>query len=189
MEEDDFDYAAAASWPESRWADFFRLHDPIIRAVCSWARWRFPPHAAEEVAQLVRTRLPSALPGYAGEAPVQHFIKKLCMHACIDRVRQDIRASRRRFDPADPDDTEWIERLPDERQLDPRQMLMQMEDRRHIRAVIDALDTTCREAILLFYQEGLRYQEMAARLGVATATVGSRLAKCRDKLKDMLTAA
>ena len=50
-----------------------------------------------------------------------------------------------------------------------------------------ALDRKYRTVILLHYYEGYSIAEMAALLGVPPGTVGTRLRRAREKLKDQLT--
>ena len=53
---------------------------------------------------------------------------------------------------------------------------------------IMALDGTCRAAVVLHYYEGYSIAETAALLGVPAGTVGTRLSRAREKLKQFLQA-
>ena len=44
-----------------------------------------------------------------------------------------------------------------------------------------------REILLLFYEEGLSYQEIAQRLGVPVSTCGTWLYRARQRCKQYLT--
>ena len=44
-----------------------------------------------------------------------------------------------------------------------------------------------REILLLYYEEGLSYQEMADRLGIPLSTCGTRLARAKAHCKTYLT--
>ena len=55
-----------------------------------------------------------------------------------------------------------------------------------LREQLKTLDETCRTAIQFFYVQALSYKEISARLGIAVNTVGSRLAKCLEKLRGMV---
>jgi RNA polymerase sigma factor (sigma-70 family) len=48
------------------------------------------------------------------------------------------------------------------------------------------MDEQSRTCLLQFYVEGLSYKDMAERQGVTVNTVGSRLSRCLDKLKEAL---
>jgi RNA polymerase sigma-70 factor (ECF subfamily) len=52
---------------------------------------------------------------------------------------------------------------------------------------VAALPEAYREAILLYYYDDVTYQEMAAILGVSTATVNARLTKARAMLRERLS--
>lgn len=56
-------------------------------------------------------------------------------------------------------------------------------------AAIMALETKYRAVIVLYYYEGYSIAETARLLGVPAATVGTRLARARQRLKDDLTEA
>ncbi len=56
-------------------------------------------------------------------------------------------------------------------------------------AAIMALDVKYRAVIVLYYYEGYSLAETAKLLGIPTATAGTRLARAREKLKNLLTEA
>ena len=178
------DVAAAGSWSDRDWEGFLREHDPLIRSVCAWSRWHFSADSAADVAQAVRVALPASLPRYKGDAPIAQFIKRICMHACIDQVRREMR-ERSHVVPmthTSPDGEEQTMDPAAGEEFDPRREIIADERAARLRTLIDQLDETCRQAIRMFYLESVAYEEMARRLGVVVNTVGSRLAKCRDKL-------
>ena len=51
----------------------------------------------------------------------------------------------------------------------------------------DQLSPRDREILLLYYEEGLSYQEMADRLGIPLSTCGTRLARAKAHCKTYLT--
>jgi RNA polymerase sigma-70 factor (ECF subfamily) len=70
------------------------------------------------------------------------------------------------------DDEEWWEKL----------------DADDIRARLGDLPTELREAFELFAFRSLSYQEIAAQLGIPKATVGTRILRARQRLRNLLTA-
>ena len=52
---------------------------------------------------------------------------------------------------------------------------------------IMALDGKCRAVVVLHYYEGYSIAEISALLGVPAGTVGTRLSRAREKLKQYLT--
>lgn len=55
-----------------------------------------------------------------------------------------------------------------------------------IASAIDALSAPVRETFVLSRQEGLKYQEIATRLGVSVKTVEARMGKALKELRDRL---
>ena len=62
-------------------------------------------------------------------------------------------------------------------------------DHDELRDLIDALGDPDREIVRLFYWEGFSLVEVAGILGMREATVRSRMARARTKLRDALNAA
>lgn len=56
-----------------------------------------------------------------------------------------------------------------------------------VHRAVSCLPPSQREAVILFYFNGLRIKEIAAVQGVPSATVRTRLNRGRNKLKDILT--
>jgi RNA polymerase sigma-70 factor (ECF subfamily) len=61
------------------------------------------------------------------------------------------------------------------------------DDCRQLSAEIEALPDEYRQVVLLYYYEDVTYREVAALLGVSTATVNARLTKARALLRARLT--
>jgi RNA polymerase sigma-70 factor (ECF subfamily) len=55
-------------------------------------------------------------------------------------------------------------------------------------AAVRALDPELREVVELCYLRGMKYREIAARLGVPVGTIGTRLLRARELLRQRLTA-
>ncbi|WP_261558227.1 RNA polymerase sigma factor [Frankia tisae] len=71
-------------------------------------------------------------------------------------------------------------------------VVSRLDDERRMRAVLAelaVLDRGMREAVVLVAMEGLTYAEAAVALGIPVGTVRSRLARARDRLKKVRTAA
>lgn len=58
--------------------------------------------------------------------------------------------------------------------------------RMDVNAALDLLDTSDRTILILRYQEGLDYREIAGVLDCAAGTVASRLNRARDRLRQVL---
>ena len=59
------------------------------------------------------------------------------------------------------------------------------ECKRNLKRLLLKLSKACQK-ILKLYAEGFKYAEMAEELGINTNTVGTRLLRCRKKLKDLM---
>ena len=71
----------------------------------------------------------------------------------------------------------------------PERILLERYERARIRAAIDALPPRCRAVFTLSHDDGLRYREIACRLGVPVGTVKSRMADAVRRLRAALAAA
>lgn len=60
------------------------------------------------------------------------------------------------------------------------------EELRGLLAKVDELDDDCREVLLLYYYQDVTYADLAAFLGVSSATVNARLTKARALLRQRL---
>jgi RNA polymerase sigma factor (sigma-70 family) len=78
-----------------------------------------------------------------------------------------------------------------EEPLDPagtlEEIILSAEKQHGLRQVLDNWDSPCRLLIESLYFEELSYKETAARLGRSHKGMGSRQARCLDKLRSMLT--
>lgn len=165
--------------------DVLDRHNPLIRSVVSWSKWRFDFHVREDIAQSIRIEIAKSYANYHGECSLEYFIKRICIHRCIDEVRRQVRKRNvfvDLFEP-DPDDPRDPLETPAGETFDPIHEITLRERAQALRSLLDQLDGTCREAIHRFYVDGLSYKEIADALGIAVNTVGSRLSKCLDKLR------
>jgi len=168
------------------WARFFKEQDPLIVSVVSWSKWRFTASVRDDVCQKIRVELVRALPRFKADSSLNYFIKRICVHRCIDEIRRKVRQDNPLVSLViqDADTGQERERdLPAGDAFDPVVEVEREELIAAVRTLVEALDPTCRTAVQMFYLKGLTYQQMSDELGVAVNTVGSRLAKCLNKLK------
>lgn len=127
---------------------------------------------AEELAQESLIRAMVDLPALSEPTAYGAWLRGIANHVCSDWHRRQRRvpqsdlmdvAASPEADPADQ------AAMADERML----LLSQMQE----------LPEELREVLLLFYYEDYSYDEMAAWLGVARATVSERLARARNLLR------
>ena len=125
---------------------------------------------AQEVAEkLLRRPIPEAV-------RVQPWLARVMRNLAIDHLRQRrVRREERGAEPHAHGEPEapWWEALSDE----------------DVRAQVARLPGEQRLVFELFAFEGRSYVEIAARLGIPKATVGTRILRARQKLRQLLTEA
>lgn len=112
-----------------------------------------------------------------GDRPVRNaraWLVAILRNVFIDRMRGE------RATTANVDDCPALE--PD---MQPAWADITLAD---VRAAVAALEPDLREAFELHHLEGLRYRDIAPRLGVPENTVASRLFRARRALRDVLLA-
>lgn len=177
--------SALRAGDQPAWNAFFDRYDRLIHSVTAWPKWHFDFHVREDVSQTVRSEIVKALPKFDGRSTLAYWIKRVCVHRCVDEVRRQVRRQEivasqmldeedRGWDPPDNLDREGF---------DPVQAVTAMERAGIVRKLVDGLGGTCRDIIRLFYLEELSYKEISKKLSITVNTVGSRLSKCLDKLR------
>jgi RNA polymerase sigma factor (sigma-70 family) len=73
------------------------------------------------------------------------------------------------------------------KQYDPLQWLLLRERQQSVQDSLEQLSDRDREILLLKYNDGFSYDQIADRLGITTATVRMRLHRARIHLKNQLT--
>jgi len=162
-----------------------RHQDSVYRLVVRMVR---DPALAEDIAQETFLKAYRALPGYDPRWKLSSWLLKIAHNATIDQLR------RQRLDTTALDlgpDSETgspIERLADDSVLDAEQQLRGRALARDLQTVLATLDPAYRELLLLRFQEGLAYQEIAEVTGLPLGTVKVRLHRGRKRLADLLSA-
>ncbi len=170
--------------PEA-WTLVFAEYDPLILAIVRWPKWNFSADEQQDVAQNIRMHLQSALPTFKQKSSLRWFIKQIAMHQCIDEIRRQKRW-RTFMTPLvqQTADGQWNEMEFNDPDIpDPHEETVMHERHEKLYSSLKRMPQTCRDSISMFYLQHMTYKEMSAKLGIAVNTVGSRLAKCLDKLQ------
>ncbi|MDD4103112.1 MAG: sigma-70 family RNA polymerase sigma factor [Kiritimatiellae bacterium] len=170
---------------EQAWKDFFAFFDSMIQSIAAWPKWNFEVHTREDVVQNIRISIVQSIGRLNSEQALQQFVKKICIHRCIDMLRGKMRDQARLLPITlfnEEGEQEDID-LPDGPESDPVYILRQAERAAELRAALGHLEQACRDGLRQFYFEGLSYKAMAASQGVSINTVGSRLSRCLEKLR------
>lgn len=101
--------------------------------------------------------------------PVRPFLIATARNLVVDRVRRDQVVSIEAV--ADVAELEVAEEKPG-----PERSAMARQELRRLQAALDRLSPRCREAVVLRKIEGLAARQIAARMGIAEATVNEYLA-------------
>jgi RNA polymerase sigma-70 factor (ECF subfamily) len=137
------------------------------------------PAEAEDLSQEIFLRVYRHLGRFRGGASLKTWVYRVALNHCRSRLGrrrapgQPLPEAGSRGEPADP------QRGPEERAA------AADEGRRVARALL-RVPPRFREALVLRDLEGLSYQEVAAVLGVRLGTVRSRIARGRDRLRQVL---
>jgi RNA polymerase sigma-70 factor (ECF subfamily) len=142
---------------------------------------------AEEVVQETFIDVLRALPRYdaAGPARFETWLYRVTVNRCRSRFR------RKRLPSADWDGmVERIERVANSHpNHDPEGATISREQKAALWQAVDGLPEAHREVVLLRYQAGLSYEEIAQALDINIGTVKSRLYNAHKKLGALLTGA
>lgn len=115
---------------------------------------------------------------YQFEASFSTWLYRLTSNVCIDFLRRQKRQPTVQWEP------EELE-MPDQMPL-PEEQLLHREQQRLLRQAMEQLDEEFRLALTLRAVEGLSYEEIGAVLELKPGTVKSRIARGREKLRQLL---
>ena len=150
---------------------------PHLDAAYSLARYLIgDPHAAEDIVQDAFLRAFRGLDGLRGEA-VKPWLMAIVRNVCLDHRRRNRDWAERSW--RGKDDTGAVAD-PDAR--DPEGLAIRRDDIATLRAAIQALPESLREALVLREMGEHSYKEIAEITAVPIGTVMSRLARGRAKL-------
>jgi RNA polymerase sigma-70 factor (ECF subfamily) len=173
---------------ERAWAAFFGHFDATIRAIAAWPRWHFDSHTSEDAVQTIKVGIVQAIERLQSEQALTAFVRKICVNRCIDLLRKQLR-DQNRLTPLGHwnEDGEWVDiDVAAGAEFDPVHALQRAERVAVLRRAMAQMDAPSQACLRQFYVEGLSYKEMAERQNVAVNTVGSRLSRCLDRLREIL---
>jgi RNA polymerase sigma-70 factor (ECF subfamily) len=152
---------------------------PRLTSYC--AKFLGSARTGEEVAQDVLLEVWARRQRYRSRGKFQVFLFTLTRNRCLNHARDERR--RRRWDVAGGGESAAVAAAaassPD--QLD---LLLEEELRRHVRAALLELRPKLREAVLLRFDQGLEYPEIARIVGRPESTVRSRIFLALKRLRE-----
>lgn len=140
-------------------------------------------HTAEELAQETLLRGFRALNTLKEPAKFGPWLCGIASRACLDWLKsgQSRQVSLEALAENQPD------ACPTHPGQSPDDVVAQADDERRLLAELATLPEPYREVILMYYYDDLTYHDVAAALGVSTATVNARLTKGRALLRERLS--
>lgn len=147
-----------------------------VYAICR--RYFGNPADAEDAAQEAFLTLLRRAESFSGRARFSTWMYRVTTNACNDLARK--RARRPQVADAD------VAVLADDPSVD--DVIAARELRLELRQALAVLDRDDREAVVLHDVLGLRYADVAARLGIPVGTAKSRIHRAHARLAQILTA-
>jgi RNA polymerase sigma-70 factor (ECF subfamily) len=142
------------------------------------AKYLGDPRSGEEIAQDVLVEAWTRRRQYRPEGRFRVFLLTMARTRCLNRLRDDRRRQART--PALADAPEAGGASADGAQLD---ALLERERQRQVRVALGALPPRLREAVLLRFDQGLDYAEIARTVGRSEATLRSQVFQAIRKLR------
>ena len=162
-----------------------RHQDRVYRLVLRMVR---DAGVAEDLTQETFLKAYRALGSYDPRWKLASWLLKIAHNATIDHLRRQLLDTRPLENGADEEGSGPIAQLADESLPDPEQSARGHALARDLHTAVGALDPAYRELLLLRFQEGLAYHEIAAVTGLPLGTVKVRLHRGRKRLADALAA-
>ena len=153
------------------------------------ARYLGDPALAEDVFQNTFLQLHQKRALYEPGRPVRPWLYSIATHQAVDELRKRKRQAALSIDAtkenSSHEPSNLIELLMSD-DLEPIARLQNEERRQLVRQSIEKLPGLLRQTLLLAYDQGLKYREIAEILGVPVGTVKSRLHSALARLHDAL---
>ena len=180
-----FDIDALRKNDKAAWESFFEAFDPLITSVVSWPKWHFRHDVQQDMAQVIRSELMRCVLTFRADSSLRYFVKRICIHRCIDRIRKQVRERdiivSMAYEGADSEQKEMVFAASED--FNPIQRIAELENAMIVKQLVAKMDATCMQAIELYYMKGMPYKAIAEQLNITVNTVGSRLAKCLEKIR------
>ncbi len=160
---------------------FLSLIYHVIHYTAHLRSARVPPEDVEDIAAEVLLQVVAddykVLRQFKGHASLATYLTVIARRICIHELnrRKSVRDAIRRGDVRTPEET------PDDSPV----ALKSMESLDEVEALLRKLSGKDRELVRLFYLEGRSYEEISTELDLPVNTVGAKLTRARQKLREM----
>jgi RNA polymerase sigma-70 factor (ECF subfamily) len=153
-------------------------HGPGIYRYCREAL--ADPALAEDVQQMVFIEAYRDLPRFAGHSSVRTWLFAIARHRVLDAAKSR-RAQAQRIG-GEREERSELHELPDP-QPSPADSIHDQQLRQALIASVGTLDDRSREAVLLRYQHGFSFQEIAEMVGEKPGAIHARVMRSLPKLR------
>jgi len=171
------------------WEEVYRRYGRYLKAVISY---KYPDFSdmAEDIVQ--ETFLRMAFEDLSRVKNLKAFLATTAAHISIDKHRK--RNAKKRADSntvaldaemGSEGDNSFLEITENEKSDNPQDMAIEEMKIDEYRKILDKLPDDCKK-MLLYSAEGLKYKEISKIMGIPIGTVGTKLLRCRKKLKKIL---
>ena len=172
----------------SAWSRFFELFDDYIDSVVAWPKWHFDAHLRKDVAQTIKMDIVKSVSRLKDDSSLKTFVKRICVHKCIDEIRRQVNERNvvsSMYVPDKEGDWKHID-MGAGKDFDPIHIITMMERAGALKKLLEKVTQSCRTMLKQFYGQGSSYKEIAEALELSVNTVGSRLSKCLNKLRELI---
>lgn len=135
----------------------------------------------EDVTQDVFIRVFHGLAGFKAEAKFSTWLFRITVNTCLTRVGREKRSPLVALEPSG-DEPDWNGQPEPATDEGPERQLLAKQIAQTVQAALDTLNPDGREALLLYEEDGLSYQEIADRTGVPIGTVRARIFRAREAI-------
>ena len=168
----------AAAGAKTAFAVLVGRYLPRVTKYCT--RFAGQASTAEELAQEIFLELWVRRARYRSQGKFVVFLFTLARHRCLNRLRDDSRRRQRDMDVG----TDGL--APGVCPPDQLDTLLERERQRRVQVALLGLSTKLREAVLLRFDQGLDYPDVARILGCSESTTRSRVRLAMQRLRDEL---
>lgn len=171
------------------WEEIYDRYGRYLKAVVGY---KYPDFrdSADDIVQ--ETFLRMAFEDLTRVKNLKAFLATTAAHISIDMHRQ--RNAKKRADSktvaldaemGSEGDNSFLEITENELSDNPLDLAIEEIKIDEYKKILDKLPQDCREMLLLS-AEGMKYKEISAKMGIPIGTVGTKLLRCRKKLKKIL---
>jgi RNA polymerase sigma-70 factor (ECF subfamily) len=178
--------AEALKGSQAAYADLLRRYQrPVHSLVLRMVR---DPARAEDVAQEVFLKAFRALGSYDQTRKFSSWLFKIAHNTAIDKLRRK-QLDTIALEQPEEERMDVLSRVPDERSETPEAAVSRHDLARALEEALGELRPEYREVMLLRFQEGLSYEEIAEIAGLPLGTVKTHIHRARKAMARHLAAA